>query len=80
MTVIFGIFIDSKTMLFSSRDYKDCQKNMSFILLSNFKVRPVFKITVTFFLWPGKTTLLQHILKNKEDLKCAVIVNDMAVC
>ena len=27
----------------------------------------------------GKTTLLQHILKNKEELKCAVIVNDMAV-
>lgn len=26
----------------------------------------------------GKTTLLQHILRNKEDLRCAVIVNDMS--
>ena len=27
----------------------------------------------------GKTTLLQHVLQNKQDLKCAVLVNDMAV-
>ena len=26
----------------------------------------------------GKTTLLNHILHNKEDLKVAVIVNDMS--
>ena len=26
----------------------------------------------------GKTTLLKHILNNKENLKCALIVNDMA--
>ena len=30
------------------------------------------------FLGAGKTTMLKHILTNKDGLKCAVIVNDMA--
>lgn len=39
------------------------------------------KIPVTVlsgFLWSGKTTLLRHILENREWLKVALIVNDMA--
>jgi len=33
---------------------------------------------MAFHMHTGKTTLLKHILKNRDNLRVAVIVNDMA--
>jgi G3E family GTPase len=38
---------------------------------------PVPLILLTGFLGPGKTTLLNHILHNREQMRVALIVNDM---
>lgn len=39
---------------------------------------PIPVTVISWFLWSGKTTLLKHILENREWLKVALIVNDMA--
>jgi len=39
---------------------------------------PVPVTLLSGFLGAGKTTMLEHILRNKEGLRCAVVVNDMA--
>ena len=43
--------------------------------MSNFKTVPITLITG--YLGSGKTTLINHILRNAKDHKIAVIVNDI---